>query len=159
MVTVSLRPAGKKTLRMNEMNSLLRGLVVVPWIAMILHVFPSAVHAQPGRADIVLTVQGATEYVIVPPEFASIVDEYSLTLLSAGLKAKTGVDFPVISPGDLTNQKRKRIYLGINRAVIEDLGRDPRGEMEDQEIAVQSVEENVYIYGKGLHGNLYAVTD
>ncbi|MBU6174052.1 MAG: DUF4838 domain-containing protein [Planctomycetes bacterium] len=141
------------------MNSFLRALVLVPWIAMMLHVFPSPGHAQPVPGSIVLTVQGATEYVIVPPEFASVVDEYSLTVLSAGLKANTGVEFPVVSPRELTNQKRKRICLGISRALIEDLGRDPRGEMEDQEIAVQSVEENIYIYGKGLHGNLYAVVD
>jgi|GEM_PF-4850839 len=141
------------------MNSMVCRLVVVAWLAIIPHLFPSPGHAEPLPEDLVLSAQGGTEYVIVPPELASVVDEYSLNVLSAGLKAKTGIDFPVISSRELSNQQRKRIYVGISSDVIEDLGRDPSSDMADQEIAVQSVGENVYIYEKGLHGNLYAVVD
>jgi hypothetical protein len=141
------------------MKSIIRELIELSWIAMVLHLFTSPGHAELVPGDIVLTVQGETEYVIVPPEFASVVDEYSLSVLTTGLKAKTGVDFPVIPSRELTNKKRKRICLGISTAVMEDFGRDPSHDMEEQEIAVQSVDENIYIYGKGLHGNLYAVVD
>lgn len=126
-------------------------------VATLMHSHLYTAYADTLAGEILLADSAKTEYVIVRPDAPSKVDEYSLKLLLEGLKQKTGVDFPVVSSQDVNNQKR--ICLGVSKTAVEDLGGNPIAELQDQEFVTKSVAKNIYLYGKGLHGNLYGVVD
>ena len=109
------------------------------------------------KGSLTLCENGATGYAIVKPDHPTPVDDYAVRILAEGLKQKTGVAFPVLAPGDI--KERKMICVGISAAALKDLGKDPRPSMRDQTIVAKSKGENIYLFGKGLHGNLYAVVD
>ena len=107
--------------------------------------------------ELKLSGGGVTSCVIVKPDNATPVDSYAVRILAEGLKQKTGVTFPVV--GSAGAGEQKRICVGVSAAAEKDLGRDPRLSMRDQEFAVRSIWQNIYLCGKGVHGNLYAVVD
>ncbi len=117
----------------------------------------SIARAEPAMEDLELSAEARTEYVIVKPDDPSPVDDYSVNILADGLKQKTGVAFPVLASHDLKDQKK--ICVGISTASLKDLGKDPLATLKDQETVVKNIGENIYIYGKGVHGNMYAVVD
>jgi len=117
----------------------------------------SAARSEPDAMELELSGGGVTSYVIVKPDNATPVDSYAVRILAEGLKQKTGVTFPVVASAGAGEQKR--ICVGVSAAAEKDLGRDPRPAMRDQEFAVRSIGQNICLYGKGVHGNLYAVVD
>ena len=115
---------------------------------------PHALHG----ADIALSTAGKTEFRIVKPKAASPVDDYAVTKLSEYLKQITGAEFPIVE-ADKASGGSPCLYVGISAAVGEKLGTDPLKELKDQEHISRSKGGDIFLYGKGVHGNLSAVME
>lgn len=107
--------------------------------------------------DVKLTTNGKTDHVIVKPESPSPIDDYAVKELAHYLKLITGADFAVVDPAELP-ETGKFIFVGVSEPMRERLGNnDPRDDLDNQEFAVRSVGEDVFLYGEGVHGNLNAM--
>jgi len=105
-----------------------------------------------------LARDGKTEYVIVVADDASGVDKYAAAELSRYLKQIAGADYPVVEPKDMDPAK-PCIFIGLSSPALKILGKDPMAVFKDQDNAARKIGKNIFLYGKGLHGNLYAVMD
>ncbi len=114
----------------------------------------SSVVAEP----LMLARDGTTDYVVVPPAVPNTVDEYAVNVLTNFLFQKTGASFAVMPPDKVTASDG-HIFVGLSAPVLKAIGANPLAELQDQEYVVRSVDENIFLYGKGVHGNLYAVVD
>lgn len=114
-------------------------------------------HALHG-ADIALSTAGKTEFRIVKPEAASPVADYAVTKLSEYLKQMTGAEFPIVEANKVTGGG-PCLYVGVSASVKEKLGGDPLTALKDQEHVSQSKAGDIFLYGKGVHGNLSAVME
>ena len=114
-------------------------------------------HALHG-ADIALSTAGKTEFRIVKPEAASPVDDYAVTRLSEYLRQITGAEFSVVDADQVTGGS-PCLYVGISAAVSEKLGGDPLAALQAQEHVSRSNGGDIFLYGKGVHGNLHAVME
>lgn len=108
--------------------------------------------------DLNLSKNGRTDYVIVKPDKPTKVDGYSITKLADFMKEKTGADFPVVSSDKLPKGK-KYIFVGLSKPALKILGKNPLASLKDQEHIAKSVDGDIFLYGKGKHGNMYAVFD
>ena len=108
--------------------------------------------------DLQLAANGATDYVIVKPAAPTEVDDYAVRRLAEILQRKTKATFPVVAGGELKTGG-KAIFVGISKPALKTLGADPLAELKDQEHVARSVGGNVFLYGKGVHGNCYAVVN
>jgi len=115
---------------------------------------PHALHG----ADIALSTAGKTEFRIVKLEVVSPVDDYALTRLSEYLKQITGAEFPVVEADKVTGGG-PCLYVGVSASVKEKLGGDPLTALKDQEHVSRSKGADIFLYGKGVHGNLHAVME
>jgi len=114
-----------------------------------------------GDADgpsLLLADSGTTGYVIVAPDAPSQADQYAVATLSAFLREKTDAVFPVIARDQLT-PGMKKIFVGLGAPALVGLGPDPLGSLKDQEYVSRSIGEDIYVFGKGMHGNLHAILD
>jgi hypothetical protein len=109
-------------------------------------------------ADVQLAENGTTRYGIVRPVEAQPVDTYAAQVLAGYLKQITGAEFPVLVPEDMNNG-RNYIFVGLPQVVRDVLGGDPLAELEDEEHVAKTVDGNILLYGKGIHGNLWAVME
>jgi len=57
------------------------------------------------------------------------------------------------------NSERPAIFVGLSEPALRYLGRDPLAALEDQEHVTRSIGPNIFLYGKGAHGNLHAVME
>ena len=114
--------------------------------------------AQTDTRELVVADGGKTAYVVVPSASPTTVDEFAVKELAQFLKQATGTEFKVASP-EKTTVGEKKIFVGLSAPALKILGGDPLKGMEDQEHAAKSVGDDIFLYGKGLHGNLYAVYD
>ena len=113
----------------------------------------------PGaKAALRLAASNQTEYAIVKPEKPTDVDEYAVSTLTNFLFQKTGAIFPVVLPGQVL-PANKYIFVGLNEPARSTLGQDPLALLQDQEYVARSIGDGIFLYGKGLHGNFYAVVD
>ncbi len=111
-----------------------------------------------SSAALQLAQNGTTAYRIVKPDQPTSVDEYAVNALTNFLFQKTGASFVIISPDKVTTPA-SHIFVGLSAPVLKAIGGDPLVELQDQEYVARSIDKNIYLYGKGLHGNLYAVVD
>jgi len=109
-------------------------------------------------ADLVLSTLGKTDFRIVKPANPSAVDHYALTKLSEYLRQITGAEFPVLDADKATGDS-PCLYVGVSAAVSEKLGAEPLKELKDQEHVSRSKGGDIFLYGKGVHGNLHAVME
>lgn len=110
-------------------------------------------------ADLQLARDGKAECEIVQPDEPSDVDEYAVKTLASFLRDKTGgIAFPVTT-ADKASPKTPHIYVGISPAVLKAIGAAPLDTLQDQEHVVKAIGKDIFLYGKGLHGNYYAVID
>jgi hypothetical protein len=110
-------------------------------------------------AGIRLAEDGKTAYVIVKPEHPSAVDGFAVDTLQGTLKQSTGADFAVVAPADLDDD-RPAIFVGLPSVALARLGEaDPLAGLKDQEHVARSKAPDIFLYGKGVHGNLYAVVE
>ena len=107
--------------------------------------------------DIRLAVDGRTEYRIVTPDRASEVDAYAARELALYLSKITGAEFAIVSP-EAVEDGKPCIFVGASAPALKRLGlADPLAKLNDQEHVTRSVGHDIFLYGKGIHGNLYAV--
>lgn len=112
-----------------------------------------------GCANLQLAKDGQSSYEIVQPDKPTDVDIYSINILAQALKQKTdGIEFPVVSPGNISADK-KHIFIGLSSPALKIVGGDPLSELKDQEYVARTAGADIVLYGKGMHGNLYAVCD
>ncbi len=111
-----------------------------------------------STAALQVVQNGTTVYSIVKPDQPTAVDEYAIHTLTNFLFQKTGALFAVISPDGVTASGRY-IFVGLSAPVLNAIGPDPLAELQDHDYRVRSVNEDISLHGKGLHGNLYAVMD
>ena len=133
------------------------GVTAAAWLLMVGTGSGSASERSACR-ELPLAVDGKTEYRIVKPAGSSAVDDYAAQELADYLKQITGADFPVVAPGDMAGGTPS-IFIGLSAPVLKRLGPDPLAELEDQEHVARSVGSDIFLYGKGVHGQLWAVME
>ena len=111
-----------------------------------------------SSAELRLAQDGATSYSIVQPAQPTKVDQYAVNALTKFLLEKTGAVFPVVPP-DRVAAADRHIFVGLSGSALKAIGADPLAALADQEYVVRSVDEDIFLYGKGMHGNLHAVVD
>ena len=105
-----------------------------------------------------LTKDGQTSYQIVMPDEATAVDEYAVKELVFYLKRITGADFPAVKPSEAIPGKPS-VYVGASKPLMKILGGDPLAGLQNQEHVARSAGQDILLYGKGAHGNFYAVME
>jgi hypothetical protein len=113
---------------------------------------------QSDQAVLQLAASNRTDYAVVKPGKATEVDWYAVSTLTNFLFQKTGAVFPVVAPGQAT-PAGKYIFVGLSGPALKLADKDPLASLKDQEYVVRSDGADILLYGKGLHGNLYAVMD
>jgi len=111
-----------------------------------------------GVGPVVLATNGTTFYQVVKPSNATAVDDYAARELVLYLKQITGAEFPVVTP-ESRDATRPALFLGLSDPARKIIGQDPLGSLKDQEHVARSLGPDIFIYGKGVHGNLYAVME
>jgi hypothetical protein len=109
-------------------------------------------------ADLQLAEDGTTSYRIVRPENPTPMDEYAVNALAQYLEESTGATFLVVTPQE-GEEPQDCIFVGMSGPARDLLGDDPLADLEDQEHVTRSIDSNIFLYGKGIHGNLYAVME
>jgi hypothetical protein len=105
-----------------------------------------------------LALDGKTDYAIVRPAAPTDVDGYAISVLTNYLFLKTGASFPVVNPDQLPPAD-KCIFVGLSAPALKRAGKIPLAQLKDQDHVARSVGVDIILYGKGVHGNLYAVLD
>ncbi|HUT95309.1 MAG TPA: DUF4838 domain-containing protein [Thermoguttaceae bacterium] len=109
-------------------------------------------------AEIRLASDGATDYEIVRAADASGVDCYAAKTLAGYLRQSTGAEFPLVTPDERAAGK-PAIFVGLSEPALALSGPDPLAGLKDQGHVARSVGPDIVLYGQGVHGNLYAVTE
>lgn len=112
--------------------------------------------SRPQKEKLIIVEKGETEYVIVPPENPSVIDKWAVSELSKFLNQSTGAVFTIESQDKIAD-KKKRIFVGLSTPSIALLGKDPLAGMENQEHVCKNIGSDIFLFGQGTHGNLYAV--
>jgi len=133
----------------------LNGFFAVFGISALIYLMPSA-----GAEGVVqLASNGKTDYLIVKSGNASAVDDYAVKTLAKYLNQITGAEFPVVDAADVAETSHC-IFVGLSGPALKRLGMDdPLGVLKDQEHVCRSKGDNIFLYGKSIHGNLYAVME
>lgn len=103
-----------------------------------------------------LAHEGKTDYQIVRPVQPTAVDDYAIQELRMYLTEITGADFPVIDPEAVTADGRY-IFVGASQPARDRLAAEPWQDLDEEAHVAQSRGQDIFLYGKGIHGNLYAV--
>ncbi len=108
--------------------------------------------------QITLNQGGDTDYQIVVANQPTSIDKMAVDELREFLKKSTGADFKVFqgSPASAADLQH-RIFVGLSPAAIKVLGSDLSAELKDQEHIVKNSGNDIFLFGKGEYGNLYAV--
>ena len=104
--------------------------------------------------DLILCQNGKTDYGIHYSQTASEVDRFAVQELQKHLTAMSGVSFTASQgkPG------QKTIFVGLSPEALRILGKECLiDHLRDQDAVIQTKNGNLFLYGKGRHGNLYAV--
>ena len=102
-------------------------------------------------ANLILCKDGQPLYTIFSAPDAGKADQFALSELRTHLKKICGKDFR-------TGLSQKTIYLGMSAEAKKLLGKDDLSRvLKDQESVIQTKDSNLFLYGAGAHGNLYAV--
>ena len=109
----------------------------------------------PAVAPLVLAADGVTRYRVVPPDQPSPVDLYAVRTLTDYLRQSTGAEFPVVAAAELPADA-PALFVGISAPALQRLGEDPIPGLQEQEHVSRSRGADIFLYGKGLHGNLHA---
>jgi hypothetical protein len=108
--------------------------------------------------DLQLAEDGVTCYRIAGPAEPNPVDTYAVHTLADYLKQITGAEFPVVDPGDV-EKEGTCIFVGLSGTTRDLLKGDPLAELDDEEHVARSLDKSILLYGKGIHGNLWAVME
>jgi len=109
--------------------------------------------------EVRLAVDGKTDMVIVQPSEATPVDDYAARTLAKYLNQMTGAEFQVIDPADV-GETAHCIFVGLSNPARKRLGvDDPLSELGDEEHVCRTQGEDIFLYGEGIHGQLWAVVE
>lgn len=111
-----------------------------------------------NAAEIRLASDGITDYQVVRAVDASGVDRYAAETLAGYLRESSGAEFAIVA-ADEHAAKKPAIFVGLSRPAHALLGPDPLDGLKGQEHVVRSVGPDIVLYGKGIRGNLHAVTE
>lgn len=100
---------------------------------------------------------GKTDYVIVIPDQDDVGVQFAAGELQTFLKKASGADFRIIKSAQAP--EKNRIFLGISTAALKILKNDPRKGLKAQEHVVRTVGNDLFLYGQGTWGEMYAVYD
>lgn len=125
-------------------------------LAVILVVLGGMIGVDAVTAAVPLAHEGQTDYRIVRPSDPGSVDDYAVQELRVYLGQITGAEFDVISPTAVAAEGRY-LFVGMSEPVRARIGDDPLAELEPQEHVARNEGEDIFLYGKGVHGNLDAV--
>ncbi len=104
-----------------------------------------------------LARDGKTEYVIVTADDATPVDRYAAKQLALYLQPMTGADFAVVPAAELASDQ-PALFVGLSAPAVTRLDEpDPLNGWVDDTHVYRSHGQDVFLYGQGVHGNLYAV--
>jgi hypothetical protein len=109
-------------------------------------------------AEIQLASEGSTDYRIILAADASGVDRYASETLAGYLHESTGAEF-AIETADEHVPTNPAIFVGLSKPALALLGPDPLAGLKDQEHVTRTVGPDIVLYGKGVHGSLYAVIE
>lgn len=109
-----------------------------------------------GEVHLHLANDGETDYRIVRPAESTAVDAYAVEELAEYLRVITGATYPVIDPEDVTAGGRY-IFVGLSEPVRQRLSGSPWDNLGSEEHVARSHGDDIFLYGEGIHGNLYAV--
>ena len=104
-----------------------------------------------------LIISGKTDHVIVTPDQPDLGNQFALKELVFFLKKASGADFKSVPSSKAPGSKR--IFLGLSDAALKVLGKDSRKEMEDQDTRIKTVGNDLFLFGKGSWGDMFAVYD
>ena len=110
------------------------------------------------EGGIALARDGKCSCQIVHATDASGVDVYAAQTLAGYLKEMIGADVSVVTP-DQRDAGKVAIFVGLCEPALTLLEPDPLQKLRDQEHVARSVGRDILLYGKGVHGSLYAVTE
>lgn len=110
------------------------------------------------KMPITLVENRKSAFQIVLPQDPTGVDLYSAEKLALYLRKMTGAAFPLTKAQDYQGGT-PAIFVGVSPSVVSAFGGDPAAGLQDQEHVARSKDGNIYLYGKGVHGNLYAAVD
>ncbi len=100
---------------------------------------------------------GKTSYVIVIPDQKDTGVTFASQELQTFLKKASGADFPIVKSSQAP--EKNRIFLGISTAALKILKKDPRSNLKQQEHVVQTIGTDLFLYGQGTWGEMWAVYD
>jgi hypothetical protein len=115
------------------------------------------IYAAPAK-PLTLAKAGKTDYKIIAPATPSKIDTMAVKELNQFLKQATGAEFKVIA-GDSAGVAKltHRLFVGLSPVALEILGNNPVAKLKDQEHIVKRIGNDIFLYGKGEYGNIYAV--
>ncbi|MHC4874820.1 MAG: DUF4838 domain-containing protein, partial [Planctomycetota bacterium] len=93
-----------------------------------------------------LAAEKKTDYVIVKPVNPTTVDTWAAEQLALYLKI-----------AEAATENQKAVCVGLSKGTAKALGAEPLKDLKEQESVSKSIAGNVYLYGAGKHGNMYAV--
>ena len=102
-----------------------------------------------------LVVDGASEYVIVCGENATLSEQTATTQLQAYLQQISGAELPIVT--DATPAQEKEIIVGKTNREAE--GEFVREELNEDGFVIKTVGEKLYIVGTEERGTLFGVFD
>ena len=132
-----------------------RGIVAMVSVGLLTTAALADAHAD---APLVLAADGATRYRLVMPEQPSPVDRYAVRTVIGYLQQITGAAFPVVAPADLPADA-PAIFVGLSAIALKRLGEEPLAGLQDQEHVARTRGPDIFLYGKGVHGNLHAALE
>ena len=106
-------------------------------------------------ADVLtLSRDGKTDYCIHYSPESSQINRFAVKELQRHLNAMSGTSFPVSDE----KSRGKAIFVGLSKEALQILGKDCQmNQLRDQDSVIQTKNGHLFLYGKGRHGNLYAV--
>lgn len=130
------------------------------WILPLILVFQHHVsHAQESGGQLQLASDGKALYQIVAEENAGDVDQLALRELQFFLKECSGADFESLPASSYRGTAApRRIFLGLS-PLAKDLLQERKIPLftKHNEVVLEVVGPDLFLYGHGLHGNLHAV--
>ena len=104
-----------------------------------------------SAAEIELAKNGKTAYTIVTPDNPPQLERLAASDLKHFLKQVTGADFKVVKKSEAP--AANRIFIGMAGQAAKLAGEN---KLAEQDAVIQCVGNDIYLYGKGKQGNLYA---
>ena len=136
-----------------------RNTVAAPAAILLVLVLAHTVQAgTAGKQDIALATNGTTRYRVVGPEHPTPVDLYAVRTLTGYLRQITGADFPVVPAAELP-ANAPALFVGLSAPALKRLGGDPLAGLKEQEHVACTRGVDIFLYGRGIHGNLHAVME